>query len=62
MRKIDMLARLVEQAGRDGADLNTLTAIVEEASDLAVERTLARLNICSDLPRVQPDFTQRCGR
>jgi hypothetical protein len=40
-----MLARLLVQAEGDGADLVTLRAIVEEASDAGAERVLGRLGL-----------------
>ena len=41
----DMLARLVAQAGAEGASLITLRAIVEEASDLGAARVLSRMGL-----------------
>ena len=41
----DMLARLVAQAGAEGASLITLRAIVEEASDLGAARVLNRMGL-----------------
>ena len=40
-----MLARLIAQADRDGAELITLRAIVEEASELGARRVLGRLGL-----------------
>ncbi|MBC2670514.1 DUF6127 family protein [Novosphingobium piscinae] len=45
MHHDDMLARLVGQAGADGADLVTLRALVEEASELGAARALCRLGL-----------------
>ena len=45
MNNEDMLAQLVAQAAGEGADLVTLRAVVEEASDLGARRTLARLGL-----------------
>lgn len=45
MQNEEMLARLVAQAEGDGADLVTLRAIVEEATDSGAERVLARLGL-----------------
>lgn len=45
MQKEEMLARLLVQAEGDGADLVTLRAIVEEASDAGAERVLGRLGL-----------------
>ena len=45
MKKEDMLARLMAQAEGDGADLVTLRAIVEEATDNGAERMLERLGL-----------------
>ena len=41
----DMLASLVAQAGAEGADLVTLRAVVEEASDLGAARVLERMGL-----------------
>ena len=41
----DMLARLVAQAGAEGASLVTLRAVVEEASDLGAARVLERMGL-----------------
>lgn len=45
MTREDVLASLMEQAGRQGADIVTLRAIVEETSELAAERVLDRLGL-----------------
>ena len=44
----DMLAQLVAQAVEQGADLITLRAVVEEASELGAKRTLAGLGLDDD--------------
>ena len=44
----DMLARLIAQAEDEGADLVTLRAVVEEASDLGARRVLARMGLDDD--------------
>ncbi|WP_298198680.1 DUF6127 family protein [Novosphingobium sp.] len=41
----DMLARLLAQAGTEGADLVTLHAVVEEASERGAARALHRLGL-----------------
>ena len=41
----DMLARLIAQGTGQGADLVTLRAIVEEASELGAARTLSRMGL-----------------
>ena len=41
----EMLASLVAQASGEGADLVTLRAIVEEASDLGAARVLERVGL-----------------
>lgn len=41
----DVLARLMLQAEGEGADLTTLTAIVEEAGELGARRALAKLGL-----------------
>ena len=48
MRNDDMLARLVGQAEGEGADLTTLRAIVEDASDEGAARALDRLRLGDD--------------
>ena len=45
MNSEDMIARLVAQATDEGADLVTLRAIVEEASDLGAKRVLWRMGL-----------------
>ena len=45
MTHADTLARLMFQANQQGADLVTLRAIIEESSELAAERVLARLGL-----------------
>jgi Family of unknown function (DUF6127) len=40
-----MLAMLIAQAAREGADLVTLRALVEEASEVGAERALARVGL-----------------
>ena len=41
----DMLARLIAQAAGEGAELVTLRAVVEEASDLGAMRVLTRMEL-----------------
>ncbi|MEM7688593.1 MAG: DUF6127 family protein [Pseudomonadota bacterium] len=41
----DMLASLLSQASQEGANLDTLRAIVEETSELAADRVLARIGL-----------------
>ena len=45
MNRDEMVARLVEQAKDEGADLVTLRAIIEEASELGAERVLSRMGL-----------------
>jgi hypothetical protein len=45
MNSDDMLARLIAQAAAEGAELITLRAIVEEASELGAGRVLARIGL-----------------
>jgi len=52
----DMLARLIAQGTGQGADLVTLRAIVEEASELGAARTLARMGLCE--PGASDDLAQ----
>ena len=40
-----MVARLVQQAEDEGADLVTLRAIIEEASELGAARVLSRMGL-----------------
>jgi hypothetical protein len=48
MNHEDMLARLIAQAAGDGAELVTLRAIVEEASELGARRVLGRIGLGDD--------------
>lgn len=41
----DVVASLMVQAKREGAEVDTLRAIVEESSELAAERVLNRLGL-----------------
>jgi len=45
MNEKDMLAGLVAQAVETGADLVTLRALIEEASELGAQRLLGRLGL-----------------
>lgn len=45
MNRQDMLAGLIAQAAGAGADLVTLRAIVEEASEVGAERVLSRMGL-----------------
>lgn len=45
MNRDEMLARLLAQATAEGADMLTLRAIIEEASELGADRALARLGL-----------------
>lgn len=45
MNRHDMLAGLVAQAATAGADMATLRALVEEASDLGAARALRRMGL-----------------
>ncbi|HTM96675.1 MAG TPA: DUF6127 family protein [Croceibacterium sp.] len=54
MNRDDMLARLLAQAVNEGADMVTLRAVIEEASELGADRALARLGL-SD-PRAGDDI------
>ena len=40
-----MLASLLAQAGNEGAQIDTLRAIIEETSELAADRVLSRLGL-----------------
>ncbi|MEY4472297.1 MAG: hypothetical protein RL671_601 [Pseudomonadota bacterium] len=45
MNRDDMLAGLLAQAADEGADLVTLRAVIEEASELGAKRVLARMGL-----------------
>jgi len=45
MNRDEMVARLVAQAADEGADLVTLRAMIEEASELGAERVLTRMGL-----------------
>ena len=51
-----MVARLVAQAEDEGADLVTLRAIIEEASELGAERVLLRMGL--DDPAALADLSE----
>ena len=56
MNKNAMVARLVAQAEDEGADLVTLRAIIEEASELGAARVLSRMGL--DDPAAQADLSE----
>lgn len=56
MNRKDMLAGLLAQAASTGADLITLRAIVEEASEVGAERVLARMGL--DDPAAHEDLSE----
>jgi|TARA_R110002126_G_scaffold44671_9_gene127154 uncharacterized protein DUF6127 len=56
MQNEEMLARLMAQAEGDGADLVTLRAIVEEATDSGAARVLDRLGLAD--PTAQDDIDE----
>jgi Family of unknown function (DUF6127) len=56
MNRDEMVARLVAQAEDEGAELVTLRAIIEEASELGAERVLSRMGL--DDPTAQADFSE----
>ena len=45
MNRDEMVARLIAQAEHQGAELVTLRAIIEEASELGAERVLTRMGL-----------------
>lgn len=51
-----MVARLVAQAEAEGADLVTLRAMIEEASELGANRVLSRMGL--DDPSAQADLSE----
>ncbi|MEE4536978.1 MAG: DUF6127 family protein [Erythrobacter sp.] len=48
MTRNDMLTSLMAQAQTEGAELMTLRAIIEEASELAADRVALRLGLSDD--------------
>jgi Family of unknown function (DUF6127) len=56
MNNKDMLASLISQAAQEGADLVTLRAIVEEASELGAQRVLSHMGL--DDENAQGDLTE----
>jgi uncharacterized membrane protein YdfJ with MMPL/SSD domain len=55
MDKAGMLARLMSQAEGQGADLVTLRALAEEASEAGVERALGALGLAGPAARRDMD-------
>ena len=51
-----MVALLVDQAKNEGADLVTLRAIIEEASELGAARVLSQMGL--DDPAAQADLSE----
>jgi hypothetical protein len=43
-----VLAQLMAQAAREGADLNTMRAVAEEAGELSATRALTRLGLADE--------------
>lgn len=56
MNRNEMVARLLSQAEDQGAELVTLRAIIEEASELGAERVLSRMGL--DDPSAQIDLSE----
>ncbi len=56
MKTQDMLAQLIAQAVEEGAELVTLRALVEEASELGARRMLAGLGLDDD--KATTDLTE----
>ena len=56
MNRDEMVARLVAQAEDQGAELVTLRAIIEEASELGAERVLSRMGL--DDPSAHSDLSE----
>jgi hypothetical protein len=56
MNRGEMVARLVAQAEDQGAELVTLRAIIEEASELGAERVLSRMGLAD--PSAQIDLSE----
>jgi hypothetical protein len=56
MNREDLLAGLIAQTSGQGADLVSLRAIVEEASELGAERVMARIGL--DDTRAHADLSE----
>ena len=56
MNRNEMVARLLSQAEDQGAELVTLRAIIEEASELGAERVLSHMGL--DDPGAQIDLSE----
>ena len=56
MNSVPMLAKLLAQAEAQGADLVTLRALIEEASEAGATRALARIGLHDD--RAGPDIVE----
>lgn len=56
MNRHEMVARLLAQAQDEGAELVTLRAIIEEASELGASRVLSRMGL--DDPAAQSDLSE----
>jgi AcrR family transcriptional regulator len=56
MNKKDMLASLISQAAEEGADLVTLRAVIEEASEVGAQRVLAHIGL--DDETAQSDLSE----
>ncbi len=48
MKREDMLAGLLAQAGNEGSELITLRAVVEEASELGAARALEQMGLADE--------------
>jgi hypothetical protein len=48
MKREDMLAGLLAQAGSEGSELITLRAVVEEASELGAARALEQMGLADE--------------
>ena len=48
----EVLAQLMVQAAREGADLATMRAVAEEAGELSATRALTRLGLADEAARV----------
>jgi hypothetical protein len=56
MNREDLLAGLMAQLSSEGADLVSLRAVVEEASELGAERVMARIGL--DDARARADLSE----
>lgn len=61
MNNAGMLAQLISQAADEGADLVTLRAIIEEASELGAQRVLSHMGLDDGQAWISPSCDRRRG-